>query len=176
MRGKKKVEYSYKGSRAHRRKYREKCGRIFRDNKLETIITQEKAYIIKGKDETNRNKMVIVKLKNREMKRQVITKKKRTLKRGIYINYDLTAKEREIQNKMRKAAKREKENGKDARAGYMKVIIDGKWLKWDVMEDVFYESKDKNKPRYDTAEEKGEEEQGVRMCFWNVASLLKKDK
>uniref|UniRef100_A0A6P7H9T7 Uncharacterized protein LOC114347967 n=1 Tax=Diabrotica virgifera virgifera TaxID=50390 RepID=A0A6P7H9T7_DIAVI len=48
-----------------------------------------------------------------------------------YIESDLTRKEREIQAKIRKMAKEEKDKGNTTKIGYMKLEINGKEWKWD---------------------------------------------
>uniref|UniRef100_A0A6P7FI00 Uncharacterized protein LOC114328141 n=1 Tax=Diabrotica virgifera virgifera TaxID=50390 RepID=A0A6P7FI00_DIAVI len=49
----------------------------------------------------------------------------------VYIESDLTRKEREIQAKIRKMAKVEKDKGNNTKIGYMKLEINGKEWKWD---------------------------------------------
>uniref|UniRef100_A0A6P7GZV5 Uncharacterized protein LOC114342707 isoform X1 n=1 Tax=Diabrotica virgifera virgifera TaxID=50390 RepID=A0A6P7GZV5_DIAVI len=49
----------------------------------------------------------------------------------VYIESDLTRKEREIQAKIRKMAKEEKDKGNTTKIGYMKLEINGKEWKWD---------------------------------------------
>uniref|UniRef100_A0A6P7GHK2 Uncharacterized protein LOC114342707 isoform X2 n=1 Tax=Diabrotica virgifera virgifera TaxID=50390 RepID=A0A6P7GHK2_DIAVI len=49
----------------------------------------------------------------------------------VYIESDLTRKEREIQAKIRKMAKEEKDKGNTTKIGYMKLEINGKEWTWD---------------------------------------------
>lgn len=56
---------------------------------------------------------------------------KKDLERGIIIEDDLTWKEREIQQKLRKMAREEKEKGMKAKVGYMKISINEKWYRWN---------------------------------------------
>ena len=55
--------------------------------------------------------MVVVKLKERMSKKQIMTKKE-NLKTGVYIDDDPTRKEREIQGKLRKLADEKRREGK----------------------------------------------------------------
>lgn len=66
-------------------------------------------------------------VENWEMKRNIMMKKK-NLEKGIYIDDDLTRREREIQGKLRRMAMKEKEKGKEVKVSYMKMYIDGKWF------------------------------------------------
>lgn len=74
--------------------------------------------------------MVRAEIERWEMKRQIMMKK-RGLEREIYIEDDLTKKERVIQGMIRKVAKEEREKGREVKIGYMKTRIDGRWLKWN---------------------------------------------
>lgn len=64
-------------------------------------------------------------VENWEMKKNIMMKKK-NLKKGIYIDDDLTRREREIQGKLRRMAMEEKEKGKEVKVSYMKMYIGGK--------------------------------------------------
>lgn len=115
----------------------EKVEEFVRKN-LSIEIGVEKAYIAKGGGEGRKGKVVIAKLKNWDMKRQVMSRK-RGLKRGIYIDDDLTEKERNIQRQARRRVKEERERGKEARVGYMKIKVGEKWLTWNEREEDFRE-------------------------------------
>ncbi|KMQ89610.1 golgin subfamily a member 6-like protein 2 protein [Lasius niger] len=78
----------------------------------------------------NRSKIVLVKLEEWEDKRKIMEKKKE-LYRGIYIEDDLTWKEREVQKNLRDLASEHKKSGKSAKVGYFKLCVDGKWLRWN---------------------------------------------
>jgi hypothetical protein len=49
----------------------------------------------------------------------------------IFIDNDLTKKEREIQKKIRAIAREEKRQGKDLKVGYMKITIEGVQMRWN---------------------------------------------
>lgn len=77
--------------------------------------------------------------------KEKIMKNKQKLKsikeERIYINHDLTKKEREIRNLISDKAKIEKQNGKEVKVGYKKLTIDGeKWM-WNRGTDTLERSK-----------------------------------
>jgi cell division protein FtsX len=49
----------------------------------------------------------------------------------IFIDNDLTTKEREIQKKIRAIAREERRQGKDLKVGYMKITIEGVQMRWN---------------------------------------------
>jgi polysaccharide deacetylase 2 family uncharacterized protein YibQ len=49
----------------------------------------------------------------------------------IFIDNDLTKKEREIQKKIRAIAREERRQGKDLKVGYMKITIEGVQMRWN---------------------------------------------
>lgn len=67
---------------------------------------------------------------SREQKREVMVRK-RELKKGIYIDDDLTKMERERQNHLRDKAKEEREKGNDVKMGYGKIFIKDSWYRWN---------------------------------------------
>jgi len=80
----------------------------------------------------NDNKNVMVaEIDNWEQKREIMCKKKE-LEKGIIIEDDLTRKEREIQQKLRRMAKEEREKGDNkVKVGYMKISLKEKWFRWN---------------------------------------------
>lgn len=116
----------------------------FLEANLKVEVKTESAYILKKNKEERKGNLVIAKLQQWEMKKQVMFNKKE-LRKGVYIDDDLTEKERKIQLEVRKKAREEKGNGKNVKAGYMKVQIDGKWLKWSEMDDCFIEETDRRR-------------------------------
>lgn len=74
--------------------------------------------------------------------------------KNVFINNDLTVKEREIQSKIRKIAEEERKAGKAAKTGYQKLITNGQLWKWDERKDklVMCNNKEllqKNAPKND---------------------------
>lgn len=68
--------------------------------------------------------------------------KKKDLEKGIYIEDDLTRKEREIQQKLRELAREEREKGDNyTKVGYMKIHLGEKWYRWNEREGRLEEEK-----------------------------------
>ncbi|KAK2578104.1 hypothetical protein KPH14_011615 [Odynerus spinipes] len=88
----------------------------FLQEQLKVAIIIEKVHLIKVEKNTEEKKLTLATLGNWQMKLQVM-KKERELKRGIYIDDDLTRRERELQEKVRRAARQEKEKGRKVRIG-----------------------------------------------------------
>lgn len=55
----------------------------------------------------------------------------------MFIDDDLTKKEREIQKKIRETADKERKKGNKTRMGYQKLEVNGVWMKWQKNEDEF---------------------------------------
>ncbi|KAG7197003.1 hypothetical protein KM043_017539 [Ampulex compressa] len=63
---------------------------------------------------------------------KVIMRKMRELSRGIFIEDDLTKKEMEMQRRLGKIAKEEREKGdKNVKVGYRKIYMGERWYWWD---------------------------------------------
>lgn len=61
--------------------------------------------------------------------------KKKTLERGIWIDDDLTRRERGIQQRLWARAREEREKGNEGvRVGYQKIFLRGKWRGWQELE------------------------------------------
>jgi len=99
----------------------------FIQEKLGVEVTIEKTHAIR---EEEGKKIIIATVEKWEMKRQIMMKK-RELEKGIYIDDDLTKKEREIQGTIRRITKEEREKGKEVKIGYMKARIGRKWFRWN---------------------------------------------
>lgn len=61
-------------------------------------------------------------------KKKIMLKTKE-LDKGIYIEDDLTKKEREMQRKIKDLAVKYKKSGRIVKVGYFKLCIEGKWLR-----------------------------------------------
>lgn len=109
----------------------------FIQEKLGVEVRIERAHAIR----VDEGKQIIVATVEKwEMKRQIMMKK-RDLEKGIYIDDDLTKREREIQGKIRRITKEEREKGKEVKIGYMKASIEGKWLRWNEKEERLEEER-----------------------------------
>lgn len=71
--------------------------------------------------------------------------RKRELKRGIYIDDDLTKMERERQNHFRDKAKEEREKGNDVKIGYEKIFVKDSWYRWNEKEKKLVEERRRGK-------------------------------
>lgn len=79
-----------------------------------------------GKDERN---MIVAKMGSWEEKQAIMKKKKQLGNSRIFIDHDLSQKERKIQSKILKRVKEEKSKGKVAKCGYQKINLEGKWFR-----------------------------------------------
>ena len=85
-----------------------------------------------GKDKKE-NDLVLVRFPSFNQKLNVMKKKckLRNIQKAIYINDDLTEKEREIQGKIKEIAEGKRKEGKTVVIGYQKIKIDdGPWCTW----------------------------------------------
>lgn len=80
---------------------------------------------------TNRNRKLVIGEVNRWEIKGEIMKRKKGLPKGIFIEDDLTRKEREVQSFLRNLAKEERQKGIDTWVGYMKIRMGTKWYKWN---------------------------------------------
>lgn len=67
-----------------------------------------------------KNAIIVVTMKSMEEKRRIM-KQKSKLEKGVYIDDDLTRKEREIQQHIRRLARERKEKGEYIKIGYKKL-------------------------------------------------------
>lgn len=100
----------------------------------ERAVTVEKL-IRKGGDVVKDD--ILVKLDSLEAKKNIMTRKKQLKGTNIYIDDDWTKTEKEIQRRIREAARNEEEKGNRVRTGYMKIAVNGKWSKWNETEGRF---------------------------------------
>ncbi|KAK2574881.1 hypothetical protein KPH14_013012 [Odynerus spinipes] len=78
----------------------------------------------------NNNKMIRVKLADWENKQLVNSNKKLLKGEQIYIDNDLTKRQREIQSKINKYAKEQREKGRNTKIGYQRLQVDDELLVW----------------------------------------------
>lgn len=114
--------------------------REFIKAKLGKEVRIKKAYKITN---TKKMVMVIASSKDWQQKREIMNKRKE-LEKDIWIEDDLTRKEREIQKRLREKAKEEKERGNKVRIGifiYMKIQIGEETFRWNEREQKLEEEK-----------------------------------
>ena len=89
---------------------------------------------LKGEEE------VIAEIGSWKEKRMVMSRKK-TLKRGIYVDDDLTKEERITQKKLKERATEEGKKSNQTKVSYRKIRIGNKWFYWnDNKETIIEES------------------------------------
>lgn len=125
-REKRKKNIVIKGISWGRGKVEEEVSRFVKE-KLGTEVTVERAYKIKMGEN---KETVIASLGSWDQKREVMSRK-RELSQGIWIEDDLTKKERGIQMKLREKAREEREKGNKVKVGYMKLFIGDKVCRWN---------------------------------------------
>ena len=109
----------------------------FLKEKIKVEVKIRKAYNIKTKE--NR-KITIAEVENLEKKKEIMVNKKNLGSEKVFIDDDMTWKEREIQGKIRELAKKKKQEGCEVKVSYMKMYLNGKWLKWNEHKNRFEEN------------------------------------
>lgn len=99
--------------------------RFIKEN-LNMEVGVNKAYRMKIKEN---KEMVIANLESWEQEREVMSRK--DIGQGIWIENDLTKKEREIKRRLRERAREEREKGNKAKMGYMKLDIREQVYRWN---------------------------------------------
>lgn len=74
---------------------------------------------------------LLVELDSMENKINIMKMKIRLRGSGIWIDDDLTRREKQVQEWLESLVKDERENGLNTRLGYFKVQVDGGWYEWD---------------------------------------------
>lgn len=77
-----------------------------------------------------RRNMVIVVMDSWNDKSEVMEKKRRLGSKKIYTDNDSTKKEREIQRRLQKIAREEREKNKTVKIGHKRIMLEGKCLRW----------------------------------------------
>lgn len=89
-------------------------------------------------------KKYLVKMQNFEEKLGILKNKNKLKGKRIYIDSDLTPREREVQKKLRREMRKLKEEGKVVKIGHMKLIVGGKEMLWNEEEGTIKEKSSKN--------------------------------
>lgn len=106
----------------------------FIKEKLKVEIKVKKTSAIKLRGDKT---IVAAEIESWEQKRDIM-KNKKVLERGLFIEDDLTRREREIQQKLREIARGERENG-NVKVGYKKITIGEKVMTWNEKEGKLME-------------------------------------
>ncbi|KAI4465545.1 hypothetical protein MML48_3g00012184 [Holotrichia oblita] len=115
--------------------------------KMENFIEKELGAAIKIESAIKLGeKTCLIELNSKDDKATVMSNKSklRNHKQKIYINDDLTKKEREKQKLIRTFAKEETEKGKVVKIGYNRVIVNGEEWRWDKEKDEIKKCMTKN--------------------------------
>lgn len=83
----------------------------------------------------------IIELKNWDKKQEIMKNKAKLKGTKVYIDNDMTIKERAIQAEIRKIAKQEREKGNNTKIGYKKLIINGTQFLWNERKNAIEEGK-----------------------------------
>lgn len=110
---------------------------FIRDN-LKTEVEVNKAFKLRMRGDRS---TVVAEISSWGQKREIMVKKKE-LKSGIFIDDDLTRKEREIQKYLREKATEENRKGNKTRVGYRKIFLKDRWYRWDEKEKKLVEEKE----------------------------------
>ncbi|XP_018307231.1 trichohyalin-like [Mycetomoellerius zeteki] len=111
---------------------------FIRDN-LKTEVEVNKAFKLRMRGDRS---TVVAEISSWGQKREIMVKKKE-LKSGIFIDDDLTRKEREIQKYLREKATEENRKGNKTRVGYRKIFLKDRWYRWDEKEKKLVEEKER---------------------------------
>jgi hypothetical protein len=107
----------------------------FLKEKLKIEVKVEKAKKIKVGE---KDKIMIATLKTWEEKWKVMREKSK-LEKGVYIDDDLTRREREVQQRLRVIARARREKGEQVKIGYKKLKIGYRWYRWNEREEKLEE-------------------------------------
>lgn len=122
-------------------KLKEEMDKLIQD-KLEVDVPIKTAYKIGPK-------MCLIQLESFEDKVKIMQNKKKLKNMGeakVFINNDLSRKEREVDKQIRKIAEKERKEGKFVKVGYQKMIIEGKEWRWNTEKNTLEERLNKAKP------------------------------
>lgn len=86
------------------------------------------------------NQKCLIEMKEWRDKLSILTEKNRLKGRKIFIDTDLTKKEREVQKKIRDRAREERGKGEWTKVGYKKLFISGKEYRWDERREELVDS------------------------------------
>ncbi|XP_071571574.1 uncharacterized protein [Temnothorax nylanderi] len=94
---------------------------------LQVEVDVEDAYWI-GREQ--RGRMLIARLKSWQQKKEILAKKSKLKGKKLYIDNDLTKKERDVQKEIVGIAKMKKERGEQVKIGYKKLMVNERTFIW----------------------------------------------
>ena len=102
----------------------------FFERKMQSNVQVKKVATL-GRNESDNGLAVLVHLGSLEEKQEIMRNRVNLKGTKIYVDDDLTRREREIHKKIWQRAKEEEAKGSRVKRGYMKLIVDGKCWKWN---------------------------------------------
>ena len=81
-------------------------------------------------------KVIVVKLGSTEQKNAVMQNKSKLAGTNIYIEYDLSFEERQVQGEIHRWVKEKRENGLNVKSGNRRVCINGIWARWEELNRI----------------------------------------
>lgn len=105
---------------------REAAEEIVKQN-LQVEAPIEEAYWVRGR---RGGSFMVVKFKEWQQKMEIMMKKNKLKGKRLFIDNDLTKKERDIQREIAQVARAEKEQGAQVKIGYKKLRVNEKIFKW----------------------------------------------
>lgn len=80
--------------------------------------------------------MLIVKVRSEENKRKILENKRKLKGRSVWIEEDLTFKERKMRWNLRRVAEEERRKGRTVRMGNGRIWVENAWWFWDEDDEV----------------------------------------
>lgn len=144
---KRKMNVVIRGCKESGKGAKEEAEKLLKEKlELENVI-ESAMYMGGDKEGKGSKRLIIARMRCWEGKMELM-KRKKGLSRGIYIEDDMTKKERWVQSRAREVARGEKEKGNITKVGYKKVKINDVWYIWeDGRGDFIKSQRSKNRGR-----------------------------
>lgn len=150
----------FKGVRAEGGKVKEEIIKLCREMKVsEGMEFEEIKRVRTGRED--KGEMIIIKVKKEEDKRKILENKGRLRGREVWVEEDLTFKERKMNWNLRRIREEEIRRGKMVKIGYGKICIENVWWYWDEEEEELKDGRGRRRDeRVAEGERQGEERRG----------------
>lgn len=100
---------------------------------VEQFLQTKLGIEVKVEEAWKRGQVVLAKLKDEDEKRKVMENKSKLKETQIFIDHDLSKAEQLTQRDIQEWVKKKKEAGFQAKVGFGRVWIDGRWSPWDII-------------------------------------------
>lgn len=87
--------------------------------------------------------MLIVKVRSEENKRKILENKRKLKGRSVWIEEDLTFKERKMRWNLRRVAEEERRKGRTVRMGNGRIWVENAWWFWDEDDEVLRDGRER---------------------------------